>query len=65
MESLELKGSTSGVQVQKMSVSPDKSQAICGGRDVLKLISLVPSLSEQKNFRSGKSNLKHSAGKLD
>ena len=46
MEHIELKGIGTGVQVQKMSVSPDRKTVICGGRDVLKLISLEPNLQE-------------------
>ena len=49
--------------INSLSISPDFSSIICGGREILKIISLSD-FSEVRNLRTGKSNLNYSTQDL-
>lgn len=49
--------------INSLSVSPDQSSVICGGREILKIVSLSD-FSEIRNLRIGKSNLNYSTQDL-
>lgn len=56
MECLSLKQS-----INCMSASPNLSTVICGGREILKLITVTGTLKEDRSLRVGKVNLNYSA----
>jgi WD40 repeat protein len=45
--------------INSLSINPDSSSIICGGREILKVLSLND-FSETRNLRKGKSNLNYS-----
>ena len=49
--------------INSLSISPDSSSIICGGREILKILSLSD-FSEIRNLRIGKSNLNYSTQDL-
>lgn len=48
------------VPVNSLSISPDNSLIICGGREILKILS-ISDLSESRSLRVGRTNLNYSA----
>lgn len=58
-----MKSSNLKVPVNSISVSPDNSLIICGGREILRILSLSD-LSESRNLRVGRSNLNYSTQDL-